>query len=106
MQKIRQFSVNFGPILALLAGAVEGLLLARFVARLLAARPDNPAFQTLYALTKPLVAPLAALDSGQPPFGATLEFSTLTMAIVVPVLAYVAWLLLTRGATPAAGGPS
>jgi uncharacterized protein YggT (Ycf19 family) len=106
MQKIHQFKVNLRVILALVAGALEGLLLARLVARLLAARPDNPAFAALRRLTDPLVGPLRALDYDQPPFGAALEFSTLTMAIAVPALAYVAWVLLRGVATPPAGGPS
>lgn len=99
MQKIHQDPVNWGQILALVAGALEALLIARLVARLLAARPDSPAFAALYAVTGPLVAPLAALDYDQPPFGAALEFSTLTMATLVPLVAYVAWVLLRRGAT-------
>lgn len=106
MKKIHEFRGNLGPALALVAGALEGLLLARLLARLLAARPDNPAFALLYGLSGPLRAPLAALDYDQPPFGAALEFSTLTMAILVPLLAYVAWVLLRRGATGAGGGTS
>jgi len=89
-----------------LAGALAGLLLARLVARLLAARPDNPAFALLYALTDPLVAPLAFLDQGQPPFGASLEFSTLIMAMIVPILAYLAWAWLGRRATRGPGPTS
>ncbi|HMQ33428.1 MAG TPA: YggT family protein [Chloroflexaceae bacterium] len=86
------------------AGALEALLLARLLARLLAARPDNPAFALLYAITGPLVAPLRALDYDQPPFGAALEFSTLIMAICVPLLAYVAWVLLAMRNTGPADG--
>lgn len=93
-------------MLALAAGALEALLLARLVARLLAARPDNPAIAALYALTGPLLAPLAALDYDQPPFGAALEFSTMAMATLVPLLAYGAWLLLRRRATAPAGPSS
>lgn len=84
---------------AWLTGAAEALLLARLLLRLLAARPDNPAFALLYALSGPLVAPLAPLDRGQPPFGASLEISTLIMAIAVPILAYPAWIWLARRAT-------
>lgn len=96
MQKIREFPVNWAAILALGAGAVEALLAARLVARLLAARPDNPSFALLLAVTDPLVAPLRALDYDQPPFGAALEFSSLVMAILVPLLAYLVWVLLRR----------
>jgi uncharacterized protein YggT (Ycf19 family) len=77
------------------AGALEALLLARLLARLLAARPDNPAIILLYGITGPLVTPLRALDYDQPPFGAALELSTLTMAIAVPLAAYLVWVLLT-----------
>ena len=57
-------------------GALTALLLARLVLRLFAARPGNPIFAALFAITTPLRA-LAALDAGQPHFGAVLEFSTL-----------------------------
>lgn len=83
-------------ILLALAGLAEALLVARLLARLLAARPDNPAIMVLYALTEPLVTPLRALDYDQPPFGAALELSTLLLATCVPVVAYLAWVLLTR----------
>jgi hypothetical protein len=99
MQKFRKNLVDYGPMLVLAAGVVEALLLARLVARLLAARPDNPSIQLLYALTGPLAAPLAALNYDQPPYGAALEFGTLVMAIVVPAAAYLAWILLRRAAT-------
>jgi hypothetical protein len=75
-------------------GVIEALLLARFVLRVLAARPDNPVVAALMGLTWPLVAPFAALDAGQPQFGATLEFSSLApimllligMLVVLPML--------------------
>ncbi len=102
----RKISVNWSLLVALAAGALEGLLLARLLARLLAGRPDNPALSLLYALTGPLVAPLAALDFDQPPYGAALEFSTLTMATIVPLAAYLAWVLLRRSATVAGRRPS
>jgi hypothetical protein len=73
-------------------GAAEALLLARLLARLLAARPDSPAFATLYLVTWPLVAPLAALDYPQRQFGAVLEIATLVMAILVPTIAYLLWI--------------
>ncbi len=94
------FWVQIG--LAWAAGAAEALLLARLLLRLLAARPDNPAFALIYGLSGPLVAPLAPLDRGQPPFGASLEISTIIMAIVVPFFAYIAWAWLSRRATRAA----
>ncbi len=70
-------------------GAIEALLLARLVARILAARPDSPAFTLLYNLTAPLVAPLMWLDLHQPRFGAVLEFSTLVLVGVLALLAGV-----------------
>lgn len=85
-------------LVAALTGAASALLLARLLVRLLAARPDSPSFELLLAVTWPLVAPLALLDRGQPQFGATLELSTLVMAIFVPVAGYLVWVLL-GGAT-------
>ncbi|NCC30705.1 MAG: YggT family protein [Chloroflexia bacterium] len=75
----------------IVAGACEMLLLARLVARVLAARPDNPAITVLYMVTAPFVSPFAFLNATQPPFGAVLEFSTLLVALLVPLLALVIW---------------
>lgn len=86
-----------------LAGAIEGLLLARLTARLFAARPDHPAFKALLAVTEPLRAPLAALDTGQPQFGATLEYSTLVMLVVLPALAVLVWRVLRKSSGVRAG---
>ncbi|NJN15944.1 MAG: YggT family protein [Oscillochloris sp.] len=95
---------RFGAIfyelwLVRLAGILEALLLARIVARIGAARPDNPSIALLYNLTTPIIAPLSFLDSAQPMFGASLEFSTLCLAICVPLLTGMIWLLLSRRAT-------
>lgn len=73
-------------ITAYLIGGVQALLLARLVLRLLAARPDNPFVQALLWATAPLAAPLAFLDSGQPRFGAVLEFSTLALFLLLLVV--------------------
>ncbi|NOK73760.1 MAG: hypothetical protein GFH24_608298n67 [Chloroflexi bacterium AL-N5] len=62
---------------------VETLLIIRFVLRLLAARPDHPVVSSVYAITTPLIQPFAALDSGQPQFGAMLELSTLVLILVI-----------------------
>jgi hypothetical protein len=78
-------------IIAYMLGGVTALLLARLVLRLVAARPDNPIFAALFAVTTPPQA-LAALDAGQPRFGAVLEFSTLALI----VLLLIAGMLLRR----------
>ncbi len=85
-------------ILAGLIGLCEALLTMRLLARLLAARPDNPAIQALYHWSDPLVWPFKwiGIDDQQPQFGAVLEFSTLMLAILVLVCGYFAWLLLSR----------
>lgn len=79
-------------LLRLMVACGEAVLLARLVLRLFAARPDNPSVAAIYGLTNPLVAALAALDVGQPSFGATLELSTLVWCVSIPV----AWALLAR----------
>ncbi len=85
---------------ALLVGGVAGLLLARLVLRLLAARPDNPGITFIYQSTAPLVAPLQSLDAGQPRFGAVLELSTLTLLLGLAVVGYLLWWVLIRGTHP------
>ncbi len=98
-KKMHRRGTDLARSLAWIAGAAEGLLLARLLARLLAARPDSPAIMALYALTWPLVAPLAALDLAQRQFGAVLELSTLATAALLPLLAYLTWAwLATRRA--------
>lgn len=74
------------PIAVALLGAGAALLGARLLLRLLAARPDNPVLSVFFALTAP-PGPLAALDRGQPRFGATLELSTLALMLVLLALA-------------------
>jgi hypothetical protein len=78
-------------IVGCILGGLVALLLARLVLKLVAARPDNPVFAALFAITTPPRL-LSALDAGQPRFGAVLEFSTL--ALIVLLLA--AGLLLRR----------
>lgn len=96
-KKIHTEGSNLWAMLLVWAvGAVEALLLARLLARLLAARPSSPAVQLLYAITNPLVTPLRFLDHDQPPFGAALEFSTLALALILPLVAYLLWTLLSR----------
>jgi hypothetical protein len=60
---------------------------------MLAARPDNPAFQALYLLTGPLIWPLRMLDAHQPRFGAVIEWSTLVLVLLVPIVGYSLWRL-------------
>jgi hypothetical protein len=88
------YLLNVRQTLVYLIGAVEGLLVARLVLRLFAARPDNLVVRGVLAVTEPLRAPLAVLDAAQPRFGATLEFSTLLLVVALPALAVVAWRVL------------
>lgn len=87
-------------ILTSILGALEALLLARLVLRLLAARPENATFAALFVLTAPFRMPLAWLDAGQPRFGGVLELSTLAacglVAIATLVLAVIARLTPRR----------
>jgi hypothetical protein len=73
--------MNIRTSVAYALGAVDALLLARLILRLLAARPDNPAIAVLYTLTT--IPGTSALDAGQPRFGATLEFSTLALFLLI-----------------------
>lgn len=72
-------------------GVMEGVLIARFVLRLFAARPDNPVVQAVYGVTQPLVAPLRSLDAGQPQYGASLEFATLVLLLALPLITVLMW---------------
>jgi NhaP-type Na+/H+ or K+/H+ antiporter len=88
----RQYSF-FYLFLIYSVGVIEGLLVVRLLARLLAGRETNTLLALLYGLTDPLVAGLIWLDAGQPRFGATLELSTLLLAICVPIVGYGVWWL-------------
>jgi hypothetical protein len=94
LKKMPACAVILSRLLAWLSGAAEALLLARLLARLLAARLDNPTFAGLYLVTWPLVAPFAALDHAQRQFGAVLEISTLTAATFLPIITYLLWIWL------------
>ncbi len=72
-------------------GIVETALIGRWLARLLAARPGNPMISFLYATTEWMIAPLWFLDAQQPRFGATLEFASLTLILVIPALGCTIW---------------
>lgn len=75
-----------------LIGASAALLAARLVLRLLSARPDHPVIGLFLTLTAPPRL-LAALDAGQPRFGATLEFSTLALlAAIIALGLLLGWL--------------
>ncbi len=93
-------ATNFpwGRPIAWLCGALWGLLIARLVLRLFAARPDNAFVTALYDYTGPLVAPLAAFDAGQPRFGAVLELSTLALVVALPAVFLLIWRLALRTA--------
>jgi hypothetical protein len=75
---MHQNALHVRHIAAYVLGCLVALLLARFVLKLFAARPDNPVVAALFAFTTPPRV-LAALDAGQPRFGAALEFSTLAL---------------------------
>lgn len=96
-KKVQRWAGNLpARAIAWLAGGLEVLLLARLLARMIAARPDSPSIALLYQLTAPLIGPLALLDRGQPPFGASLERATLTLLALIPLGAYLLWAWLYR----------
>ena len=77
--------LTFGSVV----GAIQGILLVRFIGLLFAARPSNPVFELCYTLTAPLVWPWTWLDrwAEQPRFGARLELATLAAMLMVALLA-------------------
>ncbi len=88
-----------------IVGAIEGILLARLIALLFAARPDNPVFEALFAISAPLVWPWQWLDrfARQPRFGARMELATLAAMIAVALLAGL-WRLYCGWQTPVGEG--
>jgi uncharacterized membrane protein YphA (DoxX/SURF4 family) len=75
-----------------LVAMLEALLCARLVLQLFAARPTNVVVASVLTVTNLLQAPFAFLDRGQPRFGAVLEFSTLTLCLVIPII----WIFAQR----------
>lgn len=88
------------------AALVTALLITRLIARLLAARPDNPAIALIYGLTEPLIWPLRWLDAQQPRFGAVLEWSTLAAILVCILLGWFAGRRLCRSGAAATVEPT
>jgi len=43
-----------------------------------------------------LIAPLRVLDAGQPQYGASLEFATLTLLLVLPLITALMWKLTQK----------
>jgi hypothetical protein len=78
--------------LAYLVGSIEALVLVRLVLQLFAARPDNLMVSIILSITNPLITPLSILDTGQPHVGAILEFSTLAVCLLIPIL----WIIVVR----------
>jgi hypothetical protein len=79
---MHQNALHARHIIAYMLGGITAILLVRLVLRLVAARPENPIIAALLAITTPPHA-LAALDVGQPRFGAALEFSTLALIVLL-----------------------
>lgn len=100
MRRAATNPLNTRHIIAGLIGGGAALLLARLVLRLLAARPDNPVFNALFIVTAPPRL-LAFLDREQPRFGATLEFSTLVLLLILIALG----LILARMGSARGGKP-
>jgi hypothetical protein len=94
-----QLRLKTDLLLAYGLGCIEALLLARFVLRLFAARPDNLVVSGLMTITTPVVALVQGLDAGQPRFGAVLEFSTLSMCVLIPILWFIGRFLYARRRT-------
>ena len=92
----RRLKYRYLAAATVVIGVVEGVLIARFVLRLFAARPDNPVVQAVYGITQPLIAPLRVLDAGQPQYGASLEFATLTLLLVLPLITALMWRLTQK----------
>ena len=88
MRSTATTSFNARHIIASVLGAAAALLAARLVLRLVAARPDNPVFNALFAITTPPPL-LVALDREQPRFGATLEFSTLVLLLMLVAMGLI-----------------
>src|SRR5688500_2180887 len=78
---MHQNALHARHIIAYMLGGITAILLVRLVLRLVAARPENPLIAALLAITTPHA--LAALDVGQPRFGAVLEFSTLALIVLL-----------------------
>ena len=85
---MHQNALRARHIIAYILGGLIAVLLARLVLRLFAARPDNPIVAALLGATTPPRS-LAALDAGQPRFGAVLEFSTLALIILLLIAGLV-----------------
>lgn len=87
------------PKATIVFGAIEGLLLARVIGQLFAARDESWSIAALYRTTDILVGPWTWLDTwaGQPRFGARLELATLA-AMVVVAMAGGLWGRLRRAA--------
>jgi uncharacterized protein YggT (Ycf19 family) len=98
LQRITLFRIK--QFIYFILGVIEGLLLIRFVLRLLGANPAAGFAQFIYGITAPLLAPFFGLF-GAPRFeGSVLEISTLVAMIVYALLAWVIWKVILLLAGP------
>lgn len=86
----RQVAYRMTQLIYWIFGLVEGLILIRFVLKVLGANPAAGFAEFVYGITAPLVQPFVGLFSNPQSAGSVLEFSSLTALVVY---ALVAWLL-------------
>ena len=87
---------KFVQMITYLVGALELLLLLRFILRLSAANPDNTFASFIYGLSEPFVAPFSTLFIS-PTFGGS--NSIFDINVLVAMVAYAVLLMLLKWLT-------
>lgn len=99
----RSWLPKLEEVVTLALGVTEGLLVIRFLLKLLGANPDAAFAAFTYGVTAPLVAPFQGLFLTSASGGYVLEPGTIVALAIYPLVAWlvvrVAWLLSELGRT-------
>jgi uncharacterized protein YggT (Ycf19 family) len=87
-------------VVALLVGILEALLALRFLLKLIAANPQSPIAELIYAVTGIFLTPFAGLTATPSADGMVLELSTLIAMLVYGLIGWalerLTWIVIYR----------
>jgi uncharacterized protein YggT (Ycf19 family) len=100
----RIFTFKATQLIWLFLGVLEGLLALRFVLKLIAANPESPIANFIYAITNLFLLPFTGLTATPSAGGMVLELSTMIAMVVYGLIAWaierIVWVIFYRPRGP------
>jgi len=100
----RIFTFKATQLIWLFLGVLEGLLALRFVLKLIAANPESPIANFIYAITNLFLMPFTGLTATPSAGGMVLELSTMIAMVVYGLIAWaierIVWVIFYRPRGP------